>query len=367
MKRHGIFPLLCECLSFESEAGPANESLREKLGSGAIEWESLAEAASHHLVSPALYWVLRRKQLLSCIPADLSRYLETLYENNAARNRRIVALATNIIGWLNEVAVEPILLKGIGNVAAGLYPDPGMRVIGDIDLLVPEESIPDCVKKLQAAGYDPYISNSVSDLHVYLRNNDEYVAVELHWQVVAGRFRTLLDADAVLRDSRPLRFGDTHARIPSADHRVIHNVIHTQLVDNNYVQGFIRLRQLYDFVLLGRILDGAIDWQRIALLFERKRCLGALSGYMLAGERLLGHPMRPEVHVTQCAKLYMACVLSQNRWLWLMRAGSVVRLVLHFFRWLRHAVKNPTVPAAWQGEWWAIKGRRIAHNLRRRW
>ena len=313
MKRPDIFPLLCECLSFETVAGRSNETLREKLGSNAIPWEVLAEAASHHLVSPALYWALERKQLLSCIPSDLCRYLKTLYAANAARNCRLAALAMGITGLLNEVQVEPVLLKGTGNMVAGLYSEPGIRYIGDIDLLVPEDRLSDCVKKLQTAGYD--ISDSSSDRHTHLQNKDECISVELHWQLVSGKFRPLLDADAVLRDSRPVLLGDRRARIPSANHRVIHNLVHTQLLDKNYVQGRIRLRQLYDFVLLGRILDAAIEWRRIVFIFEQKRYLGALSGYMLAGESLFGQPMRPEVRVTLYAKLYVTCVLSQSRWL----------------------------------------------------
>ena len=161
MNRYEVLPLLCDCLSFESNAGRENEPLREKLGSGAVPWESLAEAASHHFVSPALYWALGRKQLLSIIPADLCRYLEALYEANTARNRRLVAIAMEITGRLNEAHVEPVLLKGTGNIVAGLYSSPGMRYIGDIDLLVPEERLSDCVRKLQASGYD--ISNSSND------------------------------------------------------------------------------------------------------------------------------------------------------------------------------------------------------------
>ena len=181
---------------------------------------------------------------------------------------------------------------------------------------------------------------------VKLLHKDEHIPVELHWQLVTRRFRALLDADAVLRDSSHVLFGEKHARIPSADHRVIHNLVHTQLLDHNYVQGCIRLRQLYDFVLLGRILGDAIDWRRIVFLFERKRYLGALSGYMLAGESLFGEPMRPEVCVTTCAKLYVECVLSQNHRLWLMRLGSVVRLMLLFVIRLRDTVAYRRVPGS---------------------
>jgi hypothetical protein len=365
MNRNEVFRLLCACLSFESPAGPASESVREKLGSGSIDWEDLVEAASHHLVLPALYWELRRKQLLSSIPADLCQYPQMLHEANVARNRRMIALAIEITRRLNQLQVEPVLLKGVGNIVAGLYSEPGMRYVGDIDLLVPEERLSDCVKILQAAGCE--IGDWSSDFHVRLLRKEEHVTVELHQKIVTGRFESLLNAEAVIRDSMPVIIGDAGALMPSAEHRIIHNVVHTQLLDDSYAQGRIRIRHLHDFVLLARTLGDEIDWRRIALLFERNHHLGALSGYILAGESLLGEPMRREVRITPCARLYVAYVLSQNRWLWLMRAGSVVRLLIRLGASLRCTFARRRVPVVWERESWAIRGRLIADCLSRRW
>ena len=42
---------------------------------------------------------------------------------------------------LNAIGIEPVLLKGAAHLVGGVYPAPSLRVVGDLDVLVPEERV----------------------------------------------------------------------------------------------------------------------------------------------------------------------------------------------------------------------------------
>ena len=153
MNAYESFRFLCRCLSLGRQESAAINQLRQQIADDAVDWEQVVHMASVHLVTPSLYWELAQKDLLPDLPTDLRDYLETLFELNGDRNNALRRQALELVRLLNSLGVEPVLLKGIAGLLTDLYDAPGIRVIGDLDILVPEKSLPTTIATLQVAGY----------------------------------------------------------------------------------------------------------------------------------------------------------------------------------------------------------------------
>src|SRR5262245_1924039 len=155
MTRWEVFQLLAECLR------PAVSSTRPRIPSVSIPWELVVEASSDHLVSPALGWCLRNDDR---VPAEVFTCFETLLELNRRRNSVVLDGLEQALTSLNSAGITPMLLKGTATLADDLYPDSGMRVLGDIDLLIPKPSLREGVDALQQAGFTGGTGRSQFDL-----------------------------------------------------------------------------------------------------------------------------------------------------------------------------------------------------------
>jgi hypothetical protein len=371
MKRLAAFQFLCDCLAPGNDPGERNHELRRRLQDGEIQWEFLAEIANRHNLCPALYAALNQRHLLECIPADLRQYLQALYDGNGVRNRRLVDLASETVFCLNQAGIEPVLLKGAANLVSGLYPDPNMRFLCDVDLLVPADKAIDCVARLRAEGFDP-LSETESPFfknHFHyppLLKRDEYIRVELHTELVPEKYRKALDAGEVIKDSTLFPIRDARARIPSARHRLIHNVIHAQLTDKGFAWGDVEIRQLYDFVLLAREMGNEADWSGIAQRFKPLD-YDALCGYLLACERFFGWSLPQELPATSTAQVFLLWICLQINHVWLMRAGNLRRLALLYRGRLHNCTRSRRVPRLLDSERRRNHYQDIASMLSKNW
>ncbi len=154
MNRKDAFLFLTRCLAPEDRGA----NLAGEIAAGRVCWERVVEIASEYWMTLVLYRELGEKHLLDLLPPndrnDLLEYFRAIHAANAARNRGLLAHAAEVVGMLNGIGVEPILLKGAAHLASGLYPDPAVRFMDDIDLLVPDDRALECWLLLLAAGYE---------------------------------------------------------------------------------------------------------------------------------------------------------------------------------------------------------------------
>ena len=122
---------------------PDNKALSIDLSSlTQPDWIQLIELANNHLVVTSLYPQLKQKCLLENIPHDVLEYFSAVHELNSKRNKSILQQMDDLVTTLNTAGIQPILLKGIASLSSHLYPDPGMRFLGDIDFLIPTPTAP---------------------------------------------------------------------------------------------------------------------------------------------------------------------------------------------------------------------------------
>jgi hypothetical protein len=285
MTRWDVFQLLAECLR------PAVSSARPRIPDAPVPWEFLVEASGEHLVSPALGWCLQRDDR---VPAEVSTCFETLLDLNRRRNTIILDGLEDALTALNSAGVTPVLLKGTAALADELYPDPGMRVMGDIDLLIPEMALRRAFDALDAAGFTGRTGRSQFDIehhHLPLQvHSVSRVGIELHKLPVPRELHTLVDVSRCLRNAVSFEWRGLRMRMASPTDRVAHNVTHGQIIDGHYLRGVPRLRQLLELAALRARYRTEIDVDDLGHRFSRAGYSKVLSDTLLWSEALLERP-----------------------------------------------------------------------------
>ncbi len=112
-------------------------------------WERLYTLAGRHRLTPFLY------RTLQDIPAIPESFLATLRRDcqlSATDNLLKLREYHQVARLLADDGIAHIAYKGV-YLAENGYPDPGLRICGDIDLLISTEATPQAIRLLQAHQY----------------------------------------------------------------------------------------------------------------------------------------------------------------------------------------------------------------------
>ncbi len=193
-------------------------------GTAVSGWDEAQWAAALWVVywQNALPWLAVRVQAAGVkLPAAVADALFAIESESRERTRRMLDNAVELVRALAEVGVEAVLLKGAA-LAAVYYPDPLLRPMADLDLLIHKRDLPAGLDALKRLGYRFYARSAEDE--VYLRGEreaniwaaDNVHPVELHYTLreeYAGIGYNL--AEAMWRGSRVRPFWqNTAARIP---------------------------------------------------------------------------------------------------------------------------------------------------------
>lgn len=147
--------------------------------------------------------------------------------------------------------VEAIPLKGL-YLAHALYPSPGLRDMGDLDLLIRRSSVRDADAALRRLGYAPDVEPDLlagSTLNAVEYWRDDAMPVHLHWHVSNAslpHFMVRIDADELWRDARSGVLAPHHLLVTLCEHALKHS--------------FAELIHLTDIELASR----GVDWDLAA-------------------------------------------------------------------------------------------------------
>jgi hypothetical protein len=158
------------------------------------DWRLLAPMAKSEGVAPLLYWTLQHTDLPTVnVPPKILSYLTSEFYKTVAQNVLLYQALDRILEVLRIAQVPVIVLKGAA-LAATLYPDPALRPMTDLDLLVRQVDFDHAEACLRDLGYRqgyPEMSpgfNQRVGFHIYMESTpDQASAVELHWGLVAGQ------------------------------------------------------------------------------------------------------------------------------------------------------------------------------------
>lgn len=278
------------------------------------DWSRPIAVANEHLVGPALFASLHAAGAIDDLPEDVRDYLELLHRCNVARNVALRRQLDQLLENLARGGIEAMLLKGARSFAVALYPDPGIRMFRDLDIVVQRDDVARAQAVLAALGYGvatTYESghNAVAE---YTRPGDPG-AVDLHVEIVDVPH--LLGAAEMWERSIPVTVGAVACRTPSPTDAVLHHLVHAQIhFRGAFYWGAVELRQLYEFAALVRHGDTDIDWPFILARLETHGLRAALESYALSALRLLGAPWPLPVRPSLPARLHELRCAAQMAW-----------------------------------------------------
>lgn len=320
------FLFLCECLSVNHD-DKAMETINQKIRGDMIDWGPVVALASKTLVVPTLWHALKQKNLVNDLDDDLKFYLSGFYDLNCERNLLIRKQAEEIVGVLNQIGIEPILLKG----AALLFLDEagagGYRIMSDIDILAREQDVQKYQEVLVSLGYEVYDQELAAIHDSWLQHlppmtrAGDPASIELH----NGLFHAyddvgiLSNSDCYQR-SVSVRSGSVSFKVLSPTDFILHNVTHSEINHKHFSLGDISLRSLYDFAVISRSKPDEIDWDFI----ERKMLSHGLqrvySSYIYMASALLGAKTPPGFKQSLSDGIHLQRCLLVQRFSWL---GSI--------------------------------------------
>jgi hypothetical protein len=265
-----------------------------------VAWAEVVRLAGRGGVAPLVHRTVKRADLP--VPEAPRRQLRAAYAVNAIRNAAIADEVARVSARLEAAGIPVIPLKGAGLMHT-LYPDPALRVLSDIDLLVRREQARAAEGVLVGAGYG-YVDTGLL-LESARRFNHEVVfhrpaptggfMVELHFGLLT-RFGRGLAAQAWPRARRP----DDGVRALAPEDELLflcaHFMVH--LCEP-------QLKWLVDVAELASA--AALDWETVQ---SRAQALGLATAVHEAGRRaatLLGAPV-PALPALQPARLPRAAL-----------------------------------------------------------
>ncbi len=250
------------------------------------DWDSLISIAHAEGVAPIVYWTLSKSGEFSSLPESARNSLRARYSSTWMHNQEILKELESLTRLLDQADIPVVVLKG-ACFALTIYPDIGLRPMGDLDLLVPKAKLAEAVQLAKTLGYEdtfPEAAPGLRDLlshEVCLQKTGEHsITLELHHSLVADKsFVYSVPVDwfwsqtELLGGASQTRFENLQMLTPTA--QVLYAASHAMLQHGGKNTP---LRWFYDLDLLLRKYGENMDWDMLlaqAKIFEWGSALDA--------------------------------------------------------------------------------------------
>ena len=211
-------------------------------------WDSFVKIGSSHYVIPALYYKLKQRDYLRLLNEELVSYLDEIYSQNLKRNQNLVKEINEISKLFKSNNIDHVFLKGAALVSS-IYKDSlGIRMVGDIDILINNDQILKATSLIKDYGYkfkdppfQPFVSQEDYKHIDRMINNRKVFAVEIHL-TISDKIK--VDCDKFMNSKKNLN----NILIPNQTDLLYHTIINYQLNDYGSIKAGFHLRTLFDVV-----------------------------------------------------------------------------------------------------------------------
>lgn len=234
--------------------------IQERLEAGDVDWEAVVKVSTSHYVFPALYCNLKRVDFLGYVPKDLVAYMEHITNLNRDRNLKILNQAKELNELLLDNHINPIFIKGTGNLLEDLYGDLAERMVGDIDFIVSKDDYLKTVKLLKSDNYVK-ISKNFSDFRHYPRLSKEkkIASVEVHKELLLKKYTKEFNFKLINKDSLTIN----KFSLLSFENQLLLSIISNQINNAGFYYKTISLRNAYDVYLLSMKTNAKNSLQKL--------------------------------------------------------------------------------------------------------
>jgi hypothetical protein len=246
------------------------EEIKNKIIDSQYFWDGIVELGSRHLVLPAVYGNLKRKNILKLIPVDLEEFLKDIYEKNGERNKKILLQIESLNDLFLKKNIDHIFLKGSALLLSNKFDVLNERMIGDIDILIRKESILKVRDLIVKNGYKFF--NTEIDLtqgliekkHLKrMIHENQIAAVELHKEVLNGNNFRLLPSENLF--SETVEVG--RKKILNSKRLLEHIILNWIFNDYGVLKKTLSLRVVNDYINVSNSVESNVQGvNRLSLL-----------------------------------------------------------------------------------------------------
>lgn len=257
---------------------------------GASDWQAFVAMARLESVAPMLYWTVRRGGLPAGAPPEAMAALGESYYASTAYNVLLFDELDRVLDAFKVAQIRTIVLKGAA-LAAGLYPEMGLRPMTDLDLLVQPDRFRQSYDLLtERLGYTECSEEPARDFDLIFhharclkRAVGPGLLLELHQELVATaayRYHAPSDwfwdhAEASIWHRQGIE-----ALTLSPTAQLLYSATHAMMQHGG---GSIPMIWLYDMHLMLTLQSDRLDWE---LLLARAGETGWSAGLLAALKRI---------------------------------------------------------------------------------
>jgi hypothetical protein len=263
---------------------PDPAAVRRALAGGA-DVTLAVSAATEHRIGPLLWRALAAADSLDALGSQravLGPMADAFKMEALLLIPRAVDLA---VRPLTDAGLEPVVFKG--PAVAARYPEPGLRPMEDIDLLLPRADHERALHALRGAGWEVVRAAGADLYDTALTHHDvPSLFLELHYGLEGTSQRvTALDPGALWERRQPLLCAGTAAfGLPPADELVV-LAAHAGKPHH----GFVRLVWIADLAMIvgdAEVHGVAVDWDRVRAAADAGRCVTVVGAALELARRI---------------------------------------------------------------------------------
>lgn len=230
---------------------------------GPIDWNAVMRIAKHH-ANPALLCGVASRMTTDNSPSEtVLGKMKVVMRNNLLNQLRLKQILASAVTLLRQHGIEPVLLKGFG--LAMLYPNPGLRQFGDIDLFVGLDNFHEACNILRTlpGGYN--WGEEVDSGHHYNIEFGNY-PMEIH-RVSAdvndpqqAKVYAAIERDGLYGDTQSVDYEGLAITLPSKEFMVFFTFYHAW---HHFLTTGVGWRQISDVAMTLHSYHGCIDLDKL--------------------------------------------------------------------------------------------------------
>lgn len=261
-----------------------------------LDWAYIVEASIRHGVSPLFYHglqqVVQPLQLTGTVPAQHMEELRKLHRGSQTRNERLFRTIDEVANALQQAGIPALGLKDV-QLAKEVYPEVGLRTMGDIDILIHQLDYAKASACLQALGFIPLPGADIPYTMKYawgqhFRRPSDEVWIDLQWNVMQiewdcyqeGSFD--FEIDRMWQGAYPMQLAQGQLWAPGPEDMLFHLCMH--LEGHTYAE----LILFCDIVELLRVYGARFDWRYFSEITRKYKVESSIYYVLLLVKQLFG-------------------------------------------------------------------------------
>ncbi len=262
-----IMPYALLALCARLNGSPTQHQQLRNVAKTISNWPNLVRQAERNGLGPLVYTHLKAAE--TPIPKDTFRELQALYLRHQHTNRVRSQILAQILDAYRQTNIEALVLKGAA-LAHISYPQPGLRPMRDIDLLVRESQMWQAQAVLEELGFNAPQRFPGQETHHHLAVASKQVegfqvSVEVHHNLFLERIEQSMSFDELSAD--PLLFTlptGVQAHTLGYEDMLWHICLHIAQISQSF-----RLIWVADVVGFAEKFVSKINWQRVKQDYPR--------------------------------------------------------------------------------------------------